>query len=106
MTKALLNFGICLSLLNLTSSAQTADTNPPPILHINAGQVTAQVVPMFSGMMTEEINHSYDGGLYGELIQNRAFKDDTSSPVHWSVVREGGAAAIERGEWMQKCRGA
>ena len=26
---------------------------------------------MFSGLMIEEINHSLDGGLYGELIQNR-----------------------------------
>ena len=28
------------------------------------------------GLMTEEINYSYDGGLYGELIRNRAFLDD------------------------------
>ena len=25
--------------------------------------------------MTEEINHSYDGGLFAELIQNRTFQD-------------------------------
>jgi len=25
-------------------------------------------------LMTEEINHSYDGGLYAELIRNRIFK--------------------------------
>lgn len=30
---------------------------------------------MLFGLMTEEINFSYDGGLYGELIQNRIFKD-------------------------------
>jgi len=36
--------------------------------------------------MTEEINHSYDGGLYAELIQNRAFLDNAATPVHWSVV--------------------
>ena len=41
---------------------------------------------MLYGLMTEEINHAYDGGLYAELIQNRAFMDDTKSPVHWSVV--------------------
>ena len=38
--------------------------------------------------MTEEINHSYDGGLYAELIQNRAFLDDAHTPVHWSVVND------------------
>ena len=26
--------------------------------------------------MTEEINYSYDGGLYAELIRNRVFKDN------------------------------
>jgi alpha-N-arabinofuranosidase len=43
--------------------------------------------------MTEEINHSYDGGLYAELIRNRAFLDDEAEPVHWSVVNENGAEA-------------
>jgi alpha-N-arabinofuranosidase len=40
--------------------------------------------------MTEEINFSYDGGLYAELIRNRAFRDDPKIPVHWSVVKEAG----------------
>ena len=33
----------------------------------------AKVSPMLYGLMTEEINYSYDGGLYAELIQNRTF---------------------------------
>ena len=45
--------------------------------------------------MTEEINHAYDGGLYAELIHNRAFLDSPQSPVRWTVVqRDGSAAAI------------
>ena len=45
--------------------------------------------------MTEEINHAYDGGLYAELMQNRAFLDDAAAPAHWAVVQgEGAAAAI------------
>ena len=35
----------------------------------------AKISPMFYGLMTEEINYSYDGGIYGELIQNRIFKN-------------------------------
>ncbi len=42
--------------------------------------------PMFYGLMTEEINFSYDGGLYAELVRNRAFKDDPKEPVHWSLI--------------------
>jgi len=39
--------------------------------------------------MTEEINYSYDGGLYAELIRNRIFKNNTQTCEHWSVVQEG-----------------
>ena len=67
---------------------------PVPVLHIDAGNAIGKVGPLFSGMMTEEINHSYDGGLYAELIQNRVFKDNPDEPVHWSLV-EGGAAAAK-----------
>lgn len=45
-----------------------------------------KVSPMLYGLMTEEINHSYDGGLYGELIQNRSFKDSSRSIPHWSPI--------------------
>ncbi|MGI4788458.1 MAG: alpha-L-arabinofuranosidase C-terminal domain-containing protein [Janthinobacterium lividum] len=48
------------------------------------------ISPILYGLMTEEINHSYDGGLYGELIQNRVFKADSAVPVHWSLVQGGG----------------
>ena len=54
--------------------AQTA--NPVPVLQIKADQITARVSPMLYGLMTEEINYAYEGGLYGELIRNRSFKAD------------------------------
>ena len=54
----------------------------------------AKISPHFYGLMTEEINHAYDGGLYGELIQNRSFRDDANRPVHWSLVQDGGATGI------------
>ena len=82
---------LCITATSYGALAQ--NTNPVSTLAINAGQITAQVSPTFSGMMTEEINHSYDGGLYGELIQNRAFKDDPGLPVHWSLVQADGATA-------------
>jgi len=65
-----------------------------PTLHIDAGQVTAPVNPTLYGLMTEEINHSYDGGLYAELIQNRTFQDNSKAPVHWSLVQGGNAAIM------------
>jgi alpha-N-arabinofuranosidase len=68
---------------------QAAD---PVALQIKADQVTANVSPMLYGYMTEEINYSYDGGLYAELVRNRAFKEDPKEPVHWQLVQEGGGA--------------
>src|ERR1700738_1581643 len=51
-------------------------------LQIRADQITAGVNPMLYGLMTEEINYSYDGGLYGELVRNRNFKEDAKYAVH------------------------
>src|SRR5271170_1873600 len=52
-----------------------------------------KISPTFYGLMTEEINYSYDGGLYGELIQNRTFQDDATSPTHWSIASSNDSAA-------------
>ena len=90
MKNYFLIIGIGLGISGLMAPAQTSA--PVPVLHIQADQIIAQVSPVFSGMMTEEINHSYDGGLYAELIQNRVFKDDATNPVHWSLVQGDGAA--------------
>jgi alpha-L-arabinofuranosidase len=62
-------------------------------LVIDVDQPIGKVSPMHYGLMTEEINHSYDGGLYAELVQNRSFLDNAETPVHWSVVQGPGAAA-------------
>jgi alpha-N-arabinofuranosidase len=63
-----------------------------PVLQIKADQVTTKVSPMLYGLMTEEINFSYEGGLYGELIRNRTFKANSTNPVYWNTI---GGAAIE-----------
>lgn len=45
-----------------------------PTVAVQADQVNSELNPLFYGLMTEEINYSYDGGLYAELIRNRAFE--------------------------------
>jgi alpha-L-arabinofuranosidase len=52
----------------------------------------SNVSPMLYGLMTEEINHSYDGGLYAELIRNRIFKDNKTTPEGWSLVKDSPSA--------------
>ncbi len=55
----------------------------------------ATVSPMLYGLMTEEINHSYDGGLYAELIRNRIFKDNKTKSEGWSLVKENSADSTD-----------
>ena len=64
-----------------------------PTITVDASTPAGKVSPLLYGLMTEEINHSYDGGLYAELIRNRAFLDDAASPAHWAAVGGDGAAA-------------
>lgn len=61
---------------------------------IGADKPGVKISPVFQGLMTEEINYSYDGGLYAELVRNRIFKDDASNPVHWSLIKEGGKGSL------------
>ena len=57
-----------------TTTAAAIAPAATPVLQIDASKVTGSVSPMLYGLMTEEINFSYEGGLYGELIRNRTFK--------------------------------
>ena len=59
-------------------------------LIVKVDQPGVKISPTFNGLMIEDISHSIDGGLYGELIQNRVFKDNANDPVHWSTVQDGG----------------
>jgi alpha-L-arabinofuranosidase len=77
----------------LIAAGATVPRAAAPTITIDASAPSGQVSPLLYGLMTEEINHGYDGGLYAELIRNRAFLDDPASPAHWSAVTGPGAAA-------------
>jgi len=83
---------VAFSLTGLLAFAlSTRADDPGPTLTLDASHVTAKVSPTLYGLMTEEINYSYEGGLYGELIQNRILRDNPTTPVHWSIVQAPGA---------------
>jgi len=93
-----------------TGQTGTSQT-PTGKIVVQVDKPGARINPMLYGLMTEEINFSYDGGLYGELIQNRIFKNPVSgrrgrgpqapdaapaaSPAsvipHWALVHSEGA---------------
>ena len=67
--KKLTAFLICAT---VTASSLAAS----PTFTVDVGHPVGEVSPKLYGLMTEEINHSYDGGLYAEMIHNRAFLDE------------------------------
>ena len=67
--------------------AVTSSRAAGPTIAIDASSPSGNVSRLFYGLMTEEINHAYDGGLYAELVRNRAFLDDTAAPAHWATER-------------------
>src|ERR1700723_66927 len=62
-------------------------------LTIHADQQVTSVSPTLYGLMTEEINYSYDGGLYAEMVRNRTFHSDWSGVPYWYLYENGDAAA-------------
>src|SRR6266404_4581629 len=82
---------LILLLICATTAVRCLAANPT--FTVDASHPAGKVSPKLYGLMTEEINHSYDGGLYAELIRNRAFLDDAQAPAHWSVVSNRGSEA-------------
>jgi len=76
--------------LVVTASAFAAD---PGKIVVQVDKPGARINPLLFGLMTEEINFSYDGGLYGELIQNRIFRNTRAT--RGSAVEFADAKPIE-----------
>lgn len=66
---------------------------PPATLTIHPDQPVSAVSPMLYGLMTEEINYSYDGGLYAEMVRNRTFRPSWEGVQYWYLVEDGNSAA-------------
>jgi alpha-L-arabinofuranosidase len=65
----------------------------PISLTIHADQPTTPVSPTLYGLMTEEINYSYEGGLYADLVRNGTFRADWSGMNYWYLLEQGNASA-------------
>ncbi|MBI4906713.1 MAG: alpha-N-arabinofuranosidase [Acidobacteria bacterium] len=82
---------IALVMSSLTSAGLWAQS--PATLTIQLNQPKTAVSPILYGLMTEEINYSYDGGLYAELIRNRTFRSDWTGILNWFLIEKGNSAA-------------
>ena len=82
-------FSAALALACFCGTASAQNTK----LTLDLTKPGATVSPMLYGLMTEEINYAYDGGLYAELIRNRIFKNNPTKPDAWSLISDGSAKA-------------
>jgi alpha-N-arabinofuranosidase len=62
-------------------------------LTVDTTASVSPVSPTLYGLMTEEINYSYDGGLYAEMVNNRTFSNRWPRFEHWTLVTKGDAQA-------------
>ena len=85
-------YTLALSALCLTPFLTAQTPGAPAQLTIDPATIVHPVSPTLYGMMTEEINHAFDGGLYAELIMNTTFRPTFYGIDHWQVVRNGSAA--------------
>ena len=82
-----------LAALPLVAAACLSAQAPTVTLTIHADQPVHAVSPTLYGLMTEEINYSYDGGLYAEMVRNRTFGANWDGIQHWYLVEQGNARA-------------
>jgi len=66
---------------------------PPATLTIHADHPVGKVSPTLYGLMTEEINYSYDGGLYAEMVRNRTFGSGWEGVHDWFLLEDGNTSA-------------
>jgi alpha-L-arabinofuranosidase len=97
------------ALILMLGFVEPAMSAAPVTLTVEAGRPSAKIQSHFYGLMTEEINYAYEGGLYAELIRNRIFQDrsrgrgNAAAPapnpaveknpnlIHWWLVAGAGA---------------
>ena len=84
---------LCAVAAACTVAPAQAPTQNPVTLTIQADKPVHAVSPTLYGLMTEEINYAFDGGLYAEMVRNRTFRGDWSGLLDWYLVEKGDAAA-------------
>jgi len=79
------------SLLPLSLCAQAPASKST--LTVKVDHPTVKVSPTLYGLMTEEINYSYDGGLYAEAVRDRTIGTEWQPLFHWNAVTNGNSLA-------------
>jgi alpha-L-arabinofuranosidase len=76
-------------LLGLLAATVAHGAEAKGTIQIDASRHGPKLNPRMYGIFLEEINHGVDGGLYGELIGNRAFEDSRPPEGEITLLRSG-----------------
>jgi alpha-N-arabinofuranosidase len=77
----------------VSASGQSSTAKPTAVLDVQIDKSLHSVSPTLYGMMTEEINYSYDGGLYPEMVSDRVMRDRNWNQQNWLVIQNATAGA-------------
>ena len=77
----------------------SARAEGPASITVELDRPGVTISPTLYGIFFEEINRAGEGGLYGEMVQNRSFEDtendrplaDGEQPLAWTLVKTPGA---------------
>jgi alpha-N-arabinofuranosidase len=72
---------------------QGAGAQERAVLKIDSTQIVSPVSPMLYGLMTEEINHAFEGGLYAEMVSNNTFRGNWMGTEGWGQILRGNGHA-------------
>ncbi|MFD9563036.1 alpha-L-arabinofuranosidase C-terminal domain-containing protein [Streptomyces sp. NPDC059994] len=78
-------FGTALTAEQAAALAGVPVDSTRPLLTVDTTRPGPVVSPELGGIFFEDINHSGEGGLYAELVNNRSFMAATT-PLHWFTV--------------------
>ncbi|HET7349152.1 MAG TPA: alpha-L-arabinofuranosidase C-terminal domain-containing protein [Acidobacteriaceae bacterium] len=84
--------GVIAAALLAIFAATTVPAQEQPSLTVQVDHATGKVSPMLYGLMTEEINYSYDGGIYAEMVRDRAIVGPRLPLFHWTMVSDGSSS--------------
>ena len=73
-------------------------------MNFDATQRGPEISPYQYGLFFEEINHAGDGGLYAEMVRNRSFEDNVSSPDYWQEVN-GASISLVTSDLLNSAQG-
>src|SRR6476659_5693229 len=91
--KEMMNHSVSRAFTALLVSAAMPAVFGQATLKVDLNRPKSTVSPTLYGLMTEEINYSYDGGLYAELVRNRTFRADWSGILNWFLIEKGTSSA-------------